>query len=121
MNALYIGPYREKSIIGLSSINHIHSLKNKCSLTIRPIFMSDNATISEVDQELLGLEQKTFLKTKYDFIIQYAPIDYILPFDLVADKNYCIPIIPYIKNNYMNITYSRILKTFNMILFEILY
>jgi hypothetical protein len=118
MNALYIGPYREKSILGLSSRNHIYSLRNKCSLTIRPIFLSDNVTIPEIDQELLDLEQKIFLRKKYDFIVQYAPIDYIIPFNLVSNKNYCIPIIPYIKNNYMNTTYSRVLKTFNMILFD---
>lgn len=93
MNILYIGPYYENSIIGMSSRDHIDILKKNHNLYIKPIFLTQNLIINK---DIKKLENSSLAKNiKYDIIIQYAPIDFIVPFKLIGIKNYCIPIIPY--------------------------
>lgn len=117
MNILYIGPYRDKSVNGLISINHIESLKNHCALTIKPLFLTSDRTQS-LDNNLIELEKKQLLDKKYDACIQYAPIEHLIPFELVSLKNYCIPIVSYtyhINNEYQN---YNILSHFDTIFYD---
>lgn len=115
MNVLYIGPYRDQSTQGIASLNHIRSLKNKCTLTIRPIFLTSNR-IDKIDSDLELLETKPISDKPYDICIQYAPIDYLVSFRMVSKKNYSIPIIPYSYRSDLKLRYARILDYFDYIL-----
>lgn len=117
MKILYIGPYRDNSPHGFASLNIIDSLKSKCSLNIKPIIISNNI-IENLDQELLYLENQPLTKLKYDIVIQHAPIDYLIPFNIYGIKNYGIPIIPFVYNETLKNKYNRIFKYFNEIFID---
>lgn len=118
MNVLYIGPYKENSIHGLSSINIIYSLKNKCDLTIRNIDLSaKNIKYLNPDKDLILLENKPLNHT-YDIIIQHAPVDSLFPVSLSSTRHYSIPIISYLYNSYYKQKYQNILSKFYSVLVD---
>jgi hypothetical protein len=94
MNILYIGPYKDIEYKQICH-NHIFSLKNKYNLRTLPIYLSNNQV--EIDENILYLEEKTKTQSaNYIAVIQYAPAEYLFPFDKsIAKKSICIPIIKY--------------------------
>lgn len=119
MNVLYIGPYRDNSIFGLTATNHIHSIINKgCDLTIRPLFLK--STNPNIDEHLLKFETNKFNSTdKYDAVIEYSPVEHLLPMHKISNKNYAIPIISYhdLSERQKSKKYA-ILERFDHILFD---
>lgn len=116
MNILYISPYRDNSLHSLSAVNHIGALSAKCRLHIQPVYMSKQS--NKIDESVMDLENQPLLDKPYDAVVQHAPIDYLLPFDMVGIKNLCIPIIKYIKNLDKKHKHQRILSQFDKILVD---
>lgn len=113
MNILYISPYRN-TITQAACINNIKSLEKSSTLNIKPVYI-DNYITDVTDKQTTILENKLSDIEKYDIVVQHAPIEFLLPFKLISSKNYCIPIMKYIKGNYSE--YSK-LSEFDMVLFD---
>lgn len=116
INILYIGPYRDASCHGLSAINNIYNLNTKSQLHIQPLYLS-KSTIN-INQTISNIENRLLLDKPYDVVIQHAPIDYLIHFKLIGLKNYCIPIIEYVKDANKQYKYRKILHTFDKILLD---
>lgn len=110
MNILYIGPYKDISIDGISSRYLINNLRDMPSinLTIQNIIIS-----SKADNSLVYSEEtiKSDLES-YDVVIQHAPIDFIVS-DSRIKKSIIIPIMDSL--NEKNINKLKV-KKFNKLL-----
>jgi len=115
MNILYIGPYRQDSLISLCSKDIIDSISNisDADITIRPIYL--HSGVRTIDDDLQKLENKP-IRSHYDIVIQHGPIKL-----LYANKNLfgpntklvCIPIMEPIINK---TDYSKCLVNFDLVL-----
>jgi len=111
LNVLYIGPYRENSLVGLFSSNILVNLykNNKLQITNLPIFLTysiDENIIDSIKQH----ENKS--TNKYDIYIQHTYIDECLAINTI-DKNIAIPIL---KNNNLSRIEINNLKNFHSII-----
>ena len=110
MNILYIGPYKDISIDGISSRYLINNLRDipSINLTIQNIIIS-----SKADNSLVYSEEtiKSDLES-YDVVIQHAPIDFIVS-DSRIKKSIIIPIMDSL--NEKNINKLKV-KKFNKLL-----
>jgi hypothetical protein len=82
------------------------TLKKYCSLALYPIYIDSD--LIEPEQSIMPLELSQVCSTKYDIVLQHAPLEYLFPFANLDCLNYCIPIIKYSKN-----TQSKHLDTLN--------
>lgn len=102
MKILYIAPYKDQDYKEACA-NNIRNLSKKSELSILPIYIKNKSTV--IDNDIQSIENKTKTLTKtdsqanlYDVVIQHAPLGYLFPFKSgVVSKNFCIPIIEYIK------------------------
>lgn len=110
MNILYIGPYKDISMDGISSryfVNNLRSIPNS-SLTLQSITLSNKIDTSvSYDEETIqsGLES-------YDVVIQQAPVDLIVN-DTRIKKSIIIPIIGELNEKIIN---TLKIKTFHKLL-----
>lgn len=120
MNILYIGPYKDRSIYGLSSINHIKSIAKVCnSLSVKSISLTNNNTEKYRDSQIEEIEKIKYAPIKqYDAIVQYAPDNWLLPMRHITKKNYAIPIMEHNSLKSYNINKNTLLQDFNHILFD---
>jgi hypothetical protein len=90
MNILYIGPYRQKDAIGLTSLNIlVNLLQSKHSVSAKPIYFNKNSiTIS--DDNILEAENKRL--DHYDLVIQNVTPDQAIKINSVS-SNILIPIL----------------------------
>ena len=88
MNILYIGPYRQKDAIGLTSLNIlVNLLQSKHNVSAKPIYFNKNSiTIS--DNHVLEAENKRF--DHYDLVIQNVKPDQAIKINSVAKNIFCL-------------------------------
>jgi hypothetical protein len=60
MNILYVGPYKQKDSMGMTSQSYIKALMSDSNnnITTRPIFL--NGTSSEIDQDIMSCEKSLY-------------------------------------------------------------
>jgi glycosyltransferase involved in cell wall biosynthesis len=81
MNILYIGPYRQKDSMGLTSRNHLKTIAKKYSnITVRPVYFKKHDPFFN-DQQILSLEDSEY--ENYDVVIQHS-----IPGYLFRNKSY---------------------------------
>lgn len=92
MNILYIGPYRQKDVNGLTSLQVLSYLysSNKHLVKSAPIYFDTSVSRDDVPETIIKSEQQSF--DHYDTIIQYAHPDQLVKIDKIS-KNIAIPII----------------------------
>jgi hypothetical protein len=94
MNILYLGPYRQKNIIGLTSqliiLNLLQNKKNKVSCI--PLYIDFNKASKEKDIDPVVLDSEKTNYEKYDCVIQHTTVSSATPINGVA-KNILLPII----------------------------
>jgi glycosyltransferase involved in cell wall biosynthesis len=70
MNVLYVGPYRQRDSMGLTSRNHLKAISAKYNnLTARPIYFRSHDQFFN-DQKILELEYNSY--ETYDIVIQHT-------------------------------------------------
>jgi glycosyltransferase involved in cell wall biosynthesis len=81
MNILYVGPYKQKDSMGMTSQSYIKALMSNSNnnITTRPIFL--NGTSSEIDQDIMSCEKSLY--DYYDVVIQHT-----MPHCLFYDGRY---------------------------------
>jgi hypothetical protein len=91
MNILYIGPYRQKSMVGLTSLfilmNLLQNKKHKVSS--RPIYLDKDPINQDIVQDIIKAEHGQY--DSYDVIIQHVTLDMCVKINAVK-KNIIIPI-----------------------------
>lgn len=98
-NTLYIGPYKNKNIVSLSSLDIIDCLNNDqrvSGLSIRPIYLNDNILDSQ-NLIISNLEKTKYLEN-YDTIIQHGPAKLLVDTLPFSAKNIAIPLLDKIYN-----------------------
>jgi hypothetical protein len=94
MNILYLGPYRQKTTIGLTSqlilINLLQNKKNKVSCA--PLYTDFNKAAKEKDIDSAVLDSEKSNYEQYDCVIQHTTISSAVPINGVA-KNILLPIM----------------------------
>ena len=99
MNILYIGPYRDISIDGISSRYLINSLKDipNTTLNIQSITINNKVDNSVIyDEEVITKDLQS-----YDIVIQQAPVDFIVA-DSRIKKSIIIPVINILNDKTIN-------------------
>lgn len=90
MNILYIGPYRQKDTVGLTSLNIlVNLLQSKHTVSARPIYLNKNS-ITVSDDKILEAENKR--SEYYDIVIQNVKPDQAIKIDSIS-SNILIPIL----------------------------
>jgi hypothetical protein len=94
MNILYLGPYKQKTVLGLTSqiivLNLLNSKKVKVSCI--PLFLDFNKITPEENIHKSIIESQNNHFNDYDCVIQHVPIASATPIDAVS-KNILLPII----------------------------
>jgi hypothetical protein len=92
MNILYIGPYRQKGIIGITSLFVLINILSKANTNIssRPIYINGSEPIDIGDPTVLSSEKNRF--DNYDMIIQHVDPKDCIKINSVQ-KNVIIPIL----------------------------
>lgn len=93
MNILYIGPYRQKNIVGIHSQIVLLNLTNEKSnnITARPIYTDfSKPIVSDLHSDIVKLEKTIY--DSYDSVIQHAPLTMAGPIQSVK-SNVIIPIL----------------------------
>jgi protease II len=75
MNILYIGPYRQKSIPGLTSLFILMNLLKNTNhkVSARPIYINKEPTNEDILQNIVKAEQEQY--DNYDIVIQHTTAD----------------------------------------------
>lgn len=93
MNILYIGPYRQKNIIGIHSQILLLNLTNdkSNSITARPIYTDfSKPIVSDLHNDIVKLEKTIY--DSYDVVIQHVPLSMACPIQSVK-SNIIIPVL----------------------------
>lgn len=93
MNILYIGPYRQKTIIGMTSLVFLKNIlaNNKShNITSRPIYINSSHNLNTLDDQILNSEKLRL--DHYDMVIQNVGIKDCIKIHSVC-KNVIVPII----------------------------
>lgn len=92
MNILYIGPYRQQDVNGLTSMQILsHLIKNKLhKVKCAPIYLDPISIESEIPDNILNAEKRSL--DNYDIVVQYAHMDQLVKIDKIS-KNIAMPII----------------------------
>jgi hypothetical protein len=94
MNILYLGPYKQKTVLGLESqaiiLNLLSGKKNKLSCV--PIFSDLNKILSDESINTPIRDAQNSNYDKYDCVIQHVPIGSATPIGGIT-KNILLPII----------------------------
>lgn len=92
MNILYIGPYRQKDINGLTSLQILSYLIEKLGPSIRsaPLYLNHSLAEKVVPDYVVDAERRII--DNYDAIIQHANLDQLIKINKIK-KNIAIPII----------------------------
>ena len=93
MNILYIGPYRQKTIIGMTSLVFLKNIlaNNKSNnITSRPIYINSSHNLNTLDDQILNSEKLRL--DHYDMVIQNVGIKDCIKIYSVS-KNVIVPIL----------------------------
>lgn len=93
MNILYIGPYRQKTIMGITSLVFLKNIlaNNKShNITSRPIYINSSHNLNTLDDQILNSEKLRL--DHYDMIIQNVDIKDSIKIPSVS-KNIIVPIL----------------------------
>lgn len=92
MNILYIGPYRQKDVNGLTSIQILSHLiqRGRHKIKCAPVYFDTTRIDNEIPDNILDAEKHSL--DHYDVIVQYAHTDQLMKIDKIS-KNIAIPII----------------------------
>lgn len=94
MNILYLGPYRQKTTLGLTSqviiLNLLHNKNNKVSCV--PLYIDNNKVSPDnnIDSAVIAAEQTNY--GNYDCVIQHTTVSSAIPINGVS-KNILLPIM----------------------------
>ena len=94
-NTLYIGPYRQRDLVGLWSQSILLNIYDNPNVNIfsRPIYLDTKYGAGAVSDIVQSIENKRIDKhDTYQTVIHHVPLDYATPIDNI-DNNIIIPIL----------------------------